>query len=483
MSKDPLGGDRVDETLFLHHARLPLHEVLVDVGVVGEEEGGVRRRGRHVANLAQRLVMCRRVQGVHLLEVFLRARILLSRAVLAFEGAGKILLLAVLPLDPGARVVGVGARVEVLLRVPDQGVLLRSPVPVRRPTVQGRWCRVETNVSASSASVRVAGDIRGARPCVERRPAHVGFRAVAKLARAVIVVGVLVRVAAALAVLGRLMKVVVEEIILVVEAWRLAERCVFVGAPGVEVFVGDALVGHAVLGILHPVLVVKVGPTRHLPIRPAPVRDFKVWAGPDLLAEVRVRPDVLLRVAARVRVFRVIVVRAEQAVRRGGAVEFPGRFLHSPVEVEDRRAVQRHVPPRGRADFRVDGEHRRLKSQHVRLVEQHEARRAVALVAARVRCCAGVQVDEIGKGPGGLAEALPELLGRMRVHDVESARVPVDLILGVLAPLLPLPGERQVGGGVAGGLVPVARRAGAFLEVVFWKGALPWGRDWVGGQR
>ena len=266
------------------------------------------------------------------------------------------------------------------------------------------------------------------------------------------------------------------------------ERCLFVSAPGVEVFAGDALVGHVVLVVLHPVLVVKVGPTRHLPIRPAPVRDFKVRAGSVHLAEVILRPDVLLRDAipggvahVEVRHFRVIVFRAEgrgqaHVIRRRGAVELPGRDVHSPVEVEDRRAVQRHVPPRGRADGRVHGEDRLLKSQHVRLVEQHEARRAVALVAARVRCCAGMQVDEIGKGPGGLAEALPELLGRMRVHDVESARVPVDLILGVLAPLLPHPGERQVGGGVAGGRVPVARRALAVLEVldvVFWEGALP----------
>mmetsp|Transcript_18827 Transcript_18827/g.60567 ORF Transcript_18827/g.60567 Transcript_18827/m.60567 type:complete len:408 (-) Transcript_18827:299-1522(-) len=402
----------VDETAFFLHALLPLHEVLVDVGVVGEEEGGVRRRGRHVANLAQRLVMSRRVEGVHLLEVLLRARLLASRAVHAFEGAGLVLLLAVLPLDPVARVVGVGARVKVVLRVPDEGVLLRAPVPAKQ-YVTGIADAVDDGPSNGAfehriaASVRVAGDIRGARLCVERRPAHVDVDVLVRLAHAVHVGAVLVYVAASHAVLVQLVvgqqhRVGVQ--LVLVEARILAEsrsRANWHGALGREVAIDDALVVDVVLVILRPVRGVEVAPASHRPVRPAPIRDFVVRAGPELLAEVRVRPDVLAVVTARVRYGRVVLRRThtEGVGRRVifWAVVLPRLVLHSPVDVEDRRAVQRHVPPRDRLDFRVDGEDRPLVGQQRRLVEQHELWPAVALVATRVRCHARVLHDNVGK--------------------------------------------------------------------------------------
>mmetsp|Transcript_1581 Transcript_1581/g.5079 ORF Transcript_1581/g.5079 Transcript_1581/m.5079 type:complete len:515 (+) Transcript_1581:1110-2654(+) len=430
----------VRHPLSVHHALLPHHEVLVDVGVVGEEEGGVRWRGRHVANLAQRLVVCRGVQGEHLLELPLRARLLVSRAVHAFEGAEHVLLLAVLPLDPVARVVGVGARVKVVLRVAEEGVLVRAPVSIKLVFV------VFFNL-ANAASVRVAGDVRGARRCVERRPAHVDVDEVVRLvALARRVVALLQHLAAAHAVLVQI----------AIELFQLAQ-VTHNWAPGREPLAVHALVGHvAVLRLrVLPVLVVEVAVSMQLPIRPAAsALDFKVWAGPELLAEVRVRPDVLLRVALpwgvahfEVRHFRVIEFRAEIGRTRSarGAVVLPRRDVHSPVEVEDGRAVQRHVPPGDRADGRVDGEDRHLEGPHERLVEQHEARRAVALVAARVRCCARVQIDEIGEGPRCVAVARTQLPGRFVVHDVDRARELVDLSIAHLAPLLPLTGFRQAG--------------------------------------
>mmetsp|Transcript_5882 Transcript_5882/g.17614 ORF Transcript_5882/g.17614 Transcript_5882/m.17614 type:complete len:219 (+) Transcript_5882:1895-2551(+) len=212
-----------------------------------------------------------------------------------------------------------------------------------------------------------------------------------------------------------------------------------------------------------------------LPVRPAPVRDFKVWAGPGLLAEVLVRPDVLLRVAILC-LFWVAIL-----------VVLPRRDFLGPVEEKDGRAVQRHVPPGDRLDVRVDGEDRHLEGPHERLVEQHEARRAVALVAARVRCCARVQIDEIGEGPEGLAVARSAFLGRRFVHDSERAREPVDLGRVHLAPLLPLPGFRQVGvlrpdsRGIAR-RPEASRRVRSLLLLVLWEGALPWfGRG--GGSR